>query len=103
MGEKTGSAATELRFDRSVYSLEAIKRAAYEVMSSLRIDIHTSDSEIVCTLRPAKADLELEDSLRAFEREVLDQDLRITLEASTEPVRSAILGLAFSRTGLQDG
>jgi len=40
---------------------------------------------------------------RDFRRELLDQDLRINLEARTEPIRTAILGLAFSRTGLQDG
>ena len=54
---------------------------------------------IVSPLEPS-ADLELLE--RDFRRELLDQDLRMNLEARTEPIRTAILGLAFSRTGLQN-
>jgi hypothetical protein len=33
---------------------------------------------------------------------VLDQDLRASIARETEPVRNAVLALAFSRTGLQE-
>jgi hypothetical protein len=38
----------------------------------------------------------------AISDEVLDQELRLSTEAKTEDLRNAILGLAFSRTGLQE-
>jgi len=40
---------------------------------------------------------------RDLRREVVDHDLRISIEQRTSPYRDAILGLAFSKTGLQDG
>lgn len=95
----------ELSFSRSVYDLEAVKRAAYELMPKVRVAIDVSADCIACTLRRANDTdtASLEVYVRDFEREVIDQDLRLKLEARTEPLRSAILGLAFSKTGLQDG
>ena len=104
MVEETAKpAATELRFDRSVYSVGAIKRAAYELMPRLAIHLQVTETHIVCSVSPVSDSFKLDDALHEFEREVLDQDLRISLEKSTEPLRTAILGLAFSRSGLQDG
>jgi DNA-binding FrmR family transcriptional regulator len=42
-----------------------------------------------------------EKAVRELQAEVLDQDLRATISRETEPMRNAILALAFSRTGLQ--
>lgn len=82
-------------FAAGVYSLEAIKRAAYALMARATICIEPGEAELRCTIEPAPG----EDSallVRDFQREVLDQDLRLEVEAKTEPLRNMILGLAFS-------
>lgn len=82
-------------FAAGVYSLEAIKRAAYALMARATISIEPGEAELRCTIEAAPG----EDSarlVRDFQREVLDQDLRLEVEAKTEPLRNMILGLAFS-------
>lgn len=84
----------------SVYGAEALKRAAYVLMGRATVTIAETASGWCCTL-DAAPDEDLDHLERDFRREVLDQDLRLSIEAKTEPMRTAILGLAFSRTGLQ--
>ena len=90
-----------IRIQESTFCLEAVKRASYALMARLNVAIEREQDGIVCTLAAARPGEDLDRLERDFRREVLDQDLRLSLEAKTEPVRSAILGLAFSRTGLQ--
>ena len=90
-------------FPASAFSVEAVKRAAYALMNVVDVMLETSPEELRCTLRPARADSDFTTAERDFRREVLDQDLRISIERRTEPYRDAILGLAFSKTGLQGG
>lgn len=88
--------ASVIKFAADVHSLDAVKRAAYALMARTTVSIETSDSELRCTLE-VPAGENLESLVRDFRREVLDQDLRIEIEAKTEPLRNMILGLAFSR------
>lgn len=85
------------------FSMEGVKRAAYMLMARLDVIIENTPDGVRCTLTPAKADIDMATAERDFRREVLDQDLRISIEQRTESYRDAILGLAFSKTGLQDG
>ncbi len=87
---------TTVAFAVGVHSLEAVKRAAYAFMARATISIEPSESELCCTLDPETGE-DIDRLLRDFRREVLDQDLRIEIEAKTEPLRNMILGLAFSR------
>lgn len=102
---ETTPSTTELviEFSATVVSIEAVKRAAYAMMDRASVVFDVTAETIVCRIQPVmkNADPNLLD--RDFRREALDQDLRMTIEARTDSVRSAILGLAFSRTGLQDG
>jgi His-Xaa-Ser system protein HxsD len=41
-------------------------------------------------------------AVESFKKDVLDYHLRAKIKAETAPVRNLILGLAFSKTGLQD-
>lgn len=84
------------------FSLEAVKRAAYVFMGQADVSFEQSEAGIRCTLRTATANEDQGTLERAFRREVLDQDLRISTEAQTEQIRNTILGLTFSRTGLQE-
>ena len=102
----TASDATtsiQVSFDARVYALPAIKKAAYRFLKSFTTDIAQEGDIWVCSLTfptavEPEAAAKAEQELRA---EVLDQDLRASISRETEPVRNAILALAFSRTGLQ--
>jgi len=83
-------------FPSAVYSLDAVKRAAYVFMDRVTVIVEPGPNELRCVLRPL-SDEDPSNIERDFHREVLDQDLRLTIEAATEPLRNMILGLAFSR------
>lgn len=91
----------EVAFPLSVYSVEAVKRAAYAFMARAVCDIQATNSEMLCKLTVTSSSENIETLERDFKREVLDQDLRISIEQQTEPMRNAILGFTFSKTGLQ--
>jgi His-Xaa-Ser system protein HxsD len=102
MNSVTGEARTVL-LSRAAFSIEAVKRASYSLMAQYDVSVELSDDDIVCTLTPANKASSMESAERDFRREVVDHDLRISIEQRTEAYRDTILGLAFSRTGLQDG
>ncbi len=90
-------------FPAAGFSAEAVKRAAYMLMARLDVAVEISGDLIRCVLKPANASIDMSTAERDFRREALDQDLRMSIEQRTEPYRNAILGLAFSNTGLLDG
>src|SRR5262245_61000999 len=101
--DQSSSTLRRVTFDARVYALPAIKKAAYRFLKSFDTEIAQEGDFWVCTLRfSAPADAE---AMEHFERElrveVLDQDLRATIARETEPVRNAVLAMAFARTGLQ--
>jgi His-Xaa-Ser system protein HxsD len=87
-------------FDSQVYSLTAVKKAAYKYLDRFSADISIVDTKINCRLTSTSSNdqgrrqLLVED----FRKEVLDQDLRETLKVETEAVRNLILSYAFSKT-----
>lgn len=93
---------TDVSFDSSVFSLDAVKMACYRFLDRFTSEIELVDGRIVCHVDSADklADLELDAQIRNFKSEVLDQDLRLKLKAETEPIRNLILAHAFSKTGL---
>lgn len=89
-------------FDARVYALPAIKKAAYRFLKSFDTEITQKGETWVCILRfnqPCDV-AAIERAERELRAEVLDQDLRVSIARETEPVRNAVLALAFSRTGL---
>ena len=92
----------QLCFDRSVYSLEAVQKTAYRFIDRLAVLISQDESSIRC-------DITINEKLRGessaliadFQKEVLDQQLRLKIKAETEQTRNLILSLAFSKSGLQ--
>jgi His-Xaa-Ser system protein HxsD len=91
-----------LEFPIAVFAAEAIKRAAYVFMDRADVVVQATETQWQCTISSrAGQSLTDEQLAEVFRREVLDQDLRLMIEAKTEATRTAILGLAFSRTGLQ--
>lgn len=102
MSSATGDVRT-VGLSRAAFSIESVKRASYSLMARYDVSLVLSDSEILCTLTPATSAVQMETAERDFRREVVDQDLRISIEQRTETYRDTILGLAFSQTGLQGG
>jgi His-Xaa-Ser system protein HxsD len=81
--------------DAEGYSIDAAQRAAHRLSNALSAEIEQHDGVIVCRLFP----LGEEDGTNLahdFRREVLDQELRERIRQQTEPVRNAVLALAFS-------
>ena len=98
-----GADAILLTFDNQVYSLTAVKKAAYKYLDRFSADIRIEDARITCWLtftssndQDATRRLLIED----FRKEILDQDLREALKVETEAVRNLILAYAFSQTGI---
>lgn len=89
-------------FDGNVFSLNAVKKAAYRHLKAFTADISIIDKQIQCVLTfptplSEKGRLQVENE---FKKEVLDQDLREQLHVETAAVRNVILAHAFSKTGL---
>jgi len=96
------SKTISVNFDSQVFSLMAIKKAAYKYIDSFSADITAENHEVRCVLSLTSPRNE-ENSARLvddFKKEVLDQDLRETLKDETEAVRNLILAHAFSKTGI---
>lgn len=91
-----------LEIDQSVYSLEAVQKAAYRFIDRLTVLISQSEKVILCDINViAGRDDLLEPLLADFKRELLDQQLRVQIKNETKDVRNLILSYAFSRSGLQ--
>jgi His-Xaa-Ser system protein HxsD len=92
----------EISFDNRVFSVEAVKNAAYRMARFLDSEIKIDGDQIVCTvkLRKGNTDAPIDDLLERFRREVIDHDLRLQISTETEAVRNLILAHAFSRTDL---
>lgn len=90
-----------VRFAAALYSIDAVKRAAYRFTDRVAIDIQPDTDGICCTLRALSSKSDLTALEGQFRNEVLDQDLRISVAKETEQVRNLVLSLAFSKTGLQ--
>lgn len=102
MGADQTTGSLTLTFDGQVYSLNAVKQAAYRYLREFTTDISTEGELIQCSLTftPPVTEGEGQRLANELKKEVLDQDLRERLKAETESVRNVILAHAFSKTGL---
>ena len=93
----------ELKFQKKVTSLEALKKAAYALIRDMSVQFLEKGDDYICHIEYSKR--ELPDSQhveKIFRREVLDQELRREISEKTEPLRNLILANAFSRSGVID-
>ncbi len=92
----------ELRFDKSIYSATALKKASYRFMDRLITSIHDeAESYRVDVQLPKELSEEsVSHLLQEFQKEVLDQDLREHIKKETESYRNLILAHTFSKTSL---
>jgi His-Xaa-Ser system protein HxsD len=92
-----------LVLDSAVYSLDAVKKAAYRFLDRFATDIRLQTGAIVCDLVFSRnaSEAQKEAIVADFRTEVLDQDLRERIARETAAVRNAILAVAFSPTSPQ--
>jgi His-Xaa-Ser system protein HxsD len=94
-----------LLLSTSIYSLEAIKKAAYKFADKASVIINPapeSSVSIVFNFAGKQAEIDPDQVISDFCNELLDQDLRERIKKETEPLRNLILAHAFSRTSLAD-
>ena|SRR5882762_7107093 len=91
-----------LEIDLSAFSLDSVKRAAYRFTDKFAVDLRVDGLKASCTLIFDNTRTEdwIDRVLANFRKELLDQDLRATIQEETKDVRNVILAHAFSRTGL---
>ena len=91
-----------LVFDKSVYSVTALKKASYRFIDRLSTSIHDEDGSYRVEVQFDKelSEESISRMLREFEKEVLDQDLREQIKKETEGYRNLILAHTFSKTSL---
>ena len=90
------------RFDRNVYRLTAVKKAAYKYGNIFRIMIEEADGFILASLKAASSNNDPEEAVGSFCNEVLDQELREEIAAETNGIRDLLLAHTFSKTSLID-
>jgi len=91
-----------LIFDATIYSADAIKKAAYRSINRFAINIAKENNQIKCSLtfKDSATETQIKFYIDEFKKEVLDQDLRESIKKETEGVRNLILAHTFSKTGL---
>jgi His-Xaa-Ser system protein HxsD len=96
--------AAEATFALSVYTLDAVKKAAYRLSDRASPEISIDGERVSCKLHfgtPVSIERS-EEILTDLRNEVLDQDLRERIADETAPLRNAILAHVFSGSGLQE-
>jgi His-Xaa-Ser system protein HxsD len=94
-----------LSLNTSIYSIEAIKKAAYKFADRASIIINPGpDSAIslVFNFVGRNSNGDPERVISEFCNELLDQDLREIIKRETGPLRNLIIAHAFSRTSLTE-
>lgn len=94
---------TRLELDRSIYSDEAVQKAAYRFIGRFAAVVSCADNNIVVDITFGNESSDWREQVIAdFKKELLDQNLRLRIKTETEPVRNLILAYAFSKSGLQE-
>lgn len=97
-------ASAKLEYESKVFSIDSAQKAAYRLINFFTLDIQTNSDKNICILTSNQgiSDVSFEHAIEEFKKNILDEELRSKIKAETEPVRNLILGIAFSRTGLQE-
>jgi His-Xaa-Ser system protein HxsD len=94
--------STQVEFDASIQSLDALEAAAYRLIGTATCQIKRADGRFICDLAAQSgksANERLPDSPDALKSHFLyivtDENLRARLAKKTEGMRNVILALAF--------
>ncbi len=94
-----------LRVDLSVFSRDAVLRAAYKLTDRCHLFVERESAVggwLVVTFRPKADRGELETIVGDFSNELIDQQLRERLAREAGPIRQILVAQAFSEGNLLD-
>jgi len=102
MSSRSTDRGLTITFDKDVFSVETVKKAAYKYLDRVSIEFQSDGQLLRCFLSftPETSTIDMDKTVRDIKSEVLDQDLRERIQTETAPIRNLILAHAFSRTGL---
>jgi len=93
----------EVKIDRSLFSDDAVKAAAYRLASDCGFALSLESDTVMLVEVRFKTDYpeaKRDEMASAFLNEIIDEDLRIRVRTETEATRNLILAAAFSKTNL---
>ena len=97
------SEGTSILLDTAIYSMDAIKKAAYKFADRATVVLKRGEgptiSVVFNSIAPKSKD-DVEQIIADFHTELLDQDLREIVRRETGAIRNALIAHAFSRTSL---
>ena len=97
---RLGKGEAALRIDLSVYSRDAVLRAAYKLSDQLHVQVASEATGSGLRLTLSTKTGALEKQLGSFLDELLDQQVRIDLGQEMGPVRELIVAQAFAEGNL---
>lgn len=86
---------TDVEFDASTYSLDALNAAAYRLLGTASCQIERLGQKYVCRLTLSSPASDAEATRLRFLDLATDESVRERLSEKTEPIRNLILSLAF--------
>lgn len=98
-----GEHRLELSLDMRVYRLLAIKKAAYRVAERCTVVLGSTEFDrlaVTLCFRPGTGEKAVQEAIRRFHQELLDEELRAVIHEETDALRALILAHTFSRTDL---
>ena len=88
---------SKVRFDPSIFSIEAIQKGVYRLSHLATFSIETKDEQIEITIIDEKEGVSLQALISKLNQHVLDYSLREKISEETENSRNLILSTAFAR------
>lgn len=89
------------RVSLTVYSMQAVLKAAYQFTDRCYIHIEPETEQILLVRCKAKSvHVNAQELAHEFCNELIDQQLRVAISQETEAIRTVILAHAFSKTAL---
>jgi His-Xaa-Ser system protein HxsD len=99
--ERSGS-AVKISIDESIYSREAILRAAHWYTDRAFVALSREGQRLILALTPKTFDLDVDGLAAQFENSLLDAQLRVEVARETAAVRELIVAKAFAEGDLLD-
>jgi His-Xaa-Ser system protein HxsD len=93
----------ETNVDTRLYQILAVKKAAYRIAEKCTIVLESLDGHLLpltFSFRAGTSDAAVEEAVRLFYQELLDEELRAVIHEETDALRALILAHTFSRTDL---
>lgn len=103
MSEIEVNAPFEVTWDSRVVPVEALDRALYALADQVTGTVEQVEQRWTMTCHPRHQGADQNSLGHLLRQEVNDQALRLRIAERTDPIRSLIFAVAFSKSGLVQG